>query len=364
MGSGLTRLAAVLAASLILCVGIVAASAGACPGNPNALGTSRTIVVDPREHGRIGTMDYEESLPLNDREVVLTFDDGPLPPYTNKVLDILASHCVKMTYFVVGEMAKAYPAMVRRAYDEGHTIGTHSMSHPIHFRAQPVDRGNAQIDDGIAATAAVLGDAGKVAPFFRFPGFGWTDAAHRHARERGLMVWGADVPADDWLLVGSHEVARRALHRLEAKGKGILLLHDIHKRTVDALPILLDELKARGFRVVHVVPASPERPATVTAAADWLPNARRIRVASVAPVILISDVQDPEGERYRSKSIEQLCSLGAPGDRALAIKMPRKHQRMALADGAAAKPGHGKGKPPAKVAEAVNHRPDIHGLVR
>ena len=99
-----------------------------CPGNPDALGTSRTIVVDPREHIRIGTMDYAETLPLRDREVVLTFDDGPIPPYTGKVLDILAAECVKATYFIVGTMAREYPALVRRAYAEGHTIGTHSMT--------------------------------------------------------------------------------------------------------------------------------------------------------------------------------------------------------------------------------------------
>ena len=104
--------------------------AGECPGNPDALGTSRTIVVDPRDHIRIGTMDYAETLPLVDKEVVLTFDDGPIPPYTGKVLDILAAECVKATYFIVGSMAREYPALVRRAYDDGHTIGTHSMTHP------------------------------------------------------------------------------------------------------------------------------------------------------------------------------------------------------------------------------------------
>ena len=86
-----------------MCGGLAAASAGECPGNPNALGTSRTIVVDPRDHSRIGTMDYAETLPLADHEVVLTFDDGPIPPYTSKVLDILAAECVNATYFIVGE---------------------------------------------------------------------------------------------------------------------------------------------------------------------------------------------------------------------------------------------------------------------
>src|SRR4029079_7826970 len=108
------------------------------------------------------------------------------------------------------------------------------------FRALSVERGNAQIDDGVAATAAALGDANKVAPFFRFPGFRHNPAADEHAGERGLMVWGADFPADDWKRIGAREVARRALQRLEARGKGILLLPDIHQRNSEATPLIPD----------------------------------------------------------------------------------------------------------------------------
>jgi peptidoglycan/xylan/chitin deacetylase (PgdA/CDA1 family) len=309
MDSGLARIVCLCAALLAACGGM--AAAGECPGNPHALGTSRIIVVDPREHGRIGTMDYAETLPLVDREVVLTLDDGPIPPYTAKVLDILAAECVKATYFIVGDMAKEYPALVRRAYDEGHTIGTHSMSHPLKFRAQSVERGNAQIDNGIAATAAALGDAKKVAPFFRFPGFGYTAPAEAHAAARGVMIWGADVPADDWKKIGPNEVARRAISRLEAKGKGILLLHDIHQRTVEALPAILSELKARGFRIVHVVAASPERPATVTAAADWRPNAWP-RPAPAPAAIQVAALQDLDNFSLPKKSNDELCTLAEP----------------------------------------------------
>jgi hypothetical protein len=99
------------------------------------------------------------------------------------------------------------------------------------------------------------------------------------------------------------------LHRLEAKGKGILLLHDIHQRTVEALPTIFAELKARGFRVVHVVPASAERPATVTAAADWRPGSRP---NLPPPVILIAEVQDPEGDSIARKTAMELCSLNTP----------------------------------------------------
>ena len=324
MDSGLTRSLAAFAVSLALGSGL--AVAAECPGNPNALGTSRTIVVDPRQHARIGTMDYAETLPLVDKEVVLTFDDGPIPPYTGKVLDILASECVKATYFIVGSMAREHPALVRRAYDEGHTIGTHSMTHPILFRKQSVEQANIQIDDGIAATAAALGDPDRLAPFFRFPGFGHTEAAEQHAAERGLQVWGADVPADDWRKIGSREVARRAVMRLEAKGKGILLLHDIHARTVEALPAILEELKARGFRVVHVVPAREGRPPTVTAAADWRPNSRP---HLAAPVILMASLQGLDADMLPKKTADELCSLSA-AVRETTGTASRRHGRMAL----------------------------------
>ena len=86
---------------------------------------------------------------------------------------------------------------------------------------------------------------------------------------KGLQVWSADFPADDWRHVSSARVYDLAIKRLEAKGKGILLLHDIQPRTVAALPRILHELKARGYRIVHVVPATPERPATPTEPQQW-----------------------------------------------------------------------------------------------
>src|SRR6476660_78184 len=115
---------------LLACMTAQAASAADCPGHPDALGTSRVLVVDPNEHPRIGTMQYAETLPLADREVVLTFDDGPLPKYSNQVLAILAEQCVKATFFIVGRQANANPEGVRKVAYAGHTVGTHSQNHP------------------------------------------------------------------------------------------------------------------------------------------------------------------------------------------------------------------------------------------
>ena len=124
------------------------AGAAECPNHPDAIGTSRTLVVDPTEHPLIGAFNYLESLPLEDHEVVLTFDDGPLPPYTGRVLDILASECVKVTFFMVGQMARAYPDLVKRVHAEGHTIGTHSENHPFTFARTAVDKAAREIEDG------------------------------------------------------------------------------------------------------------------------------------------------------------------------------------------------------------------------
>jgi peptidoglycan/xylan/chitin deacetylase (PgdA/CDA1 family) len=250
----------------------VAHAAADCPGNPDALGTSRTIVVDPKEHPRIGTMQYGETLPLEDHEVVLTFDDGPLPAHTNAVLQTLAAQCVKATFFLVGRMAKEFPQDVRRIHDAGHTIGTHSENHPTFFGKLPPERMSTEIDDGIAHVTAALADPSQLAPFFRIPGLRRGDLLEAELSKRGLMTWSADFPADDWRHISSTQVVNYALSRLEAKGKGVLLLHDIQARTQAALPVILQQLKARGYKIVHVVPATPDRPKTPTEPTQWVPH--------------------------------------------------------------------------------------------
>ena len=240
-----------------------------CRGNPGALGTERVITVDANEHPRVGSMQYPETLPLKDKEVVLTFDDGPLPLYTNRILEALAAECVKATFFMVGRQARAYPAEVRKVYNEGHTIATHSQSHPLIFTRLSVGAAEQEIDQGIASVSAALGDPRALAPFFRFPGLGRSHAIESYLGSHGIMTWSADFPADDWTHISGQEVMRRALERLERHGKGILLLHDIQPATALMLPQLLRELKARGYHIVQVVPAGPDRPKTLTEPESW-----------------------------------------------------------------------------------------------
>jgi peptidoglycan/xylan/chitin deacetylase (PgdA/CDA1 family) len=282
-----TVAAYVLLASII---GTGAASAAECP--PDALGVSRTIVVDPNEHPRVGSMQYTESLPLKDREVVLTFDDGPLPPYTNRILDTLASECVKATFFMVGRMVRGYPSVVRRIYNEGHTVANHSQNHPFTFHKMTVDQAAQEIEDGFASLRTALGDPKAVSPFFRIPGLLRQNSVEQYLAAHGDMTWSVDFLADDWTHISNKEVARRAISRIEARGKGILLLHDIQPATALAFPEILSELKARGFKIVHVVPATADRPKTVAEPQLWV--ARRPSEQKIWPRTLVVGAEEPE----------------------------------------------------------------------
>ncbi len=247
-----------------------------CPGNPDALGTSRVLTINPNEYNLLGTINYKQTLPLKDHEVVLTFDDGPIPPYTTSVLDTLAANCVKATYFLVGEMAAPRPYLVRRIYNEGHSIGTHSQHHPFAFQRLSMARVEREVDGGIASVNSALGDPKALSPFFRIPGFGRTNAIDSYLESKGLITWSADVDTDDWWRgTTPGALIQRTMRRLNERGRGIILMHDIHPSTALALPALLKELKANGYHVVHVVFAGeqpkslPEVVATPLEKENW-----------------------------------------------------------------------------------------------
>jgi peptidoglycan/xylan/chitin deacetylase (PgdA/CDA1 family) len=265
----ISRTAALAAVGCL--VGVISAVAPShaeeCPGNPDAIGTSRTLMIDPAEYSKVGTFNYGP-LPLQDHEVVLTFDDGPIPPSSTRVLDVLASQCVKANFFLVGEMARNFPWAVRRIYNEGHVIGTHSEDHPRRFGEMPVEKIRWEIDKGIVDVAAALGDPHKVAPFFRFPGFDRSNVAEEELAARHLVIFSTDTEEDDWRRHNAKQVINLAVSRLEKLGKGIILLHDIHPWTADALPEILKQLKEKGFHLVQVVPTPASVEAAVAAASE------------------------------------------------------------------------------------------------
>jgi peptidoglycan/xylan/chitin deacetylase (PgdA/CDA1 family) len=305
--------------------------AAECPGHPDAIGTSRTIYVDPTEHPRVGTMQYQETLPLNDHEVVLTFDDGPLPSQTNRVLDTLASECVRATFFSVGRMAQDFPNTLRRELAEGHSIGTHTQNHPLNFRHAPLTEVEEEVDQGIASVTAALGDPKDVAPFFRIPGLEREQQLDDYLNSRGLMIWSADFPADDWKHIKASEIYRRALTRIEAKHRGILLLHDIQPATVAALPMLLKELKHRGYQIVHVEPAKEDRPKTPTDPSQWLMSGNKTKWQ--AEIVSVDGVFPNEsGAKATPSNHGTSAAVSEPGEKdrvAMRIPLPPVRPRAA-----------------------------------
>ncbi len=308
--------------------GSIAAAAGElCPGNPDALGTSRMLEISPTEFSRIGSMQYTQTLPLADHEVVITFDDGPIPPYSNVILDTLASQCVKATYFLVGEMAQAYPSIVRRIYNAGHTIGTHSQNHPFAFQRLTMQGVERQVDGGIASVDSALGDQKALSPFFRIPGLGRNSAIDDYLASKSLVTWSADVVADDWKHIRAPEIVRRAMRRLEEKGRGILLLHDIHPATALALPTLLKELKDHGYHVVQVV-AAGERPESLPEP----PACIRPNKGNWPRVISASVTQDNAGKPVIRQRGEENHYRKAPptrGREPARRRLRRSYQRLA-----------------------------------
>jgi peptidoglycan/xylan/chitin deacetylase (PgdA/CDA1 family) len=240
---------------LALSVTPAPAQTAPCPGHPNALGTSRTIVLDP--HGvQVGTKHFPQTLALGPHEIVLTFDDGPSPATTSMILNALASECVKATFFIIGREAEGHPDFVRRIAAEGHTVGHHSMTHPMTLATISYPAAVNDIDRGIAAVDSALGK--KAAPFFRFPGFGSSPALLSYMDRKGFAVFGADLWVGDWILMTPEHQLVLIMNRLEQAGRGIVLFHDTQLQTARMLPAFLATLKARGWKVVHVVPTGAQ----------------------------------------------------------------------------------------------------------
>jgi peptidoglycan/xylan/chitin deacetylase (PgdA/CDA1 family) len=249
----MTRIFLLVIVAIVIPVTAVAAP---CPGNPEALGTERVIEVDSRSTPRVGRKQFPSTLPLGPKELVLTFDDGPWPGTTPKVLDALKSECVRATFFLLGRNSAAFPQLARRGLSEGHTVGHHSYSHPL-LNRMSVTKAEAEIDRGIAADELALYGTGRTTPttpFFRFPGFAANGALVERMSQRAIVVFGADVWASDWVKMGSEQELRLILSRIERVGRGIVLFHDTKAQTAQMLPAFLRELKRRGYRIVHVVP--------------------------------------------------------------------------------------------------------------
>jgi peptidoglycan/xylan/chitin deacetylase (PgdA/CDA1 family) len=218
--------------------------------NPNALGVSRTVEIDTTGGPGFGHEHFKQHDFLRNNEVVLTFDDGPWPT-TPAVLKALADQCVRATFFIVGKHATYHPDILKNVAAAGHTIGTHTWGHVDFSRKNvSVEQAKDEIEKGLSAVSASLG--APVAPFFRFVSLKHPPELVTYLGERNIAIFSTDMDSFDFTARRPEQVVNKVMTKLQKFGKGIILMHDFQKVTAEAVPDLLNQLKAGGYKVVHM----------------------------------------------------------------------------------------------------------------
>ncbi len=196
--------------------------------------------------GRTLEVDSIQDIKLGPKEVALTFDDGPVPGRTERILDTLTRYDVKATFLMVGEMAKAHPAIARKVADAGHSIGSHTWSH-ADLHKLSFDQAMADITKG---ELAVKVGTGVDPAFFRFPYLSDSKSLRTRMAQRNVVVLDVAIDSKDYFRSSPSEIVERTMATLHRRGRGIILMHDLHLRTAVMLPMLLERLKAEGYKVV------------------------------------------------------------------------------------------------------------------
>ena len=235
-----------------------APSATAIPAcdKPGGMGLARIVEIDTTGGPGFGFEHFKQYDFLRDKEVVLTFDDGPWPGNTPAVLKALADECLKATFFEIGKHATWHPEITKQVIEAGMTVGTHTWSHKDLARnpyAKDIEQAKAEIEMGISAVHMAAG-GGKVAPFFRFPALQHPPQLLSYLAERNIGVFSTDIDSRDFKLHKPEDVIKSVMSQLEKHGKGIILVHDFKHHTAEAMPELIRQLKAGGYKMVHMVP--------------------------------------------------------------------------------------------------------------
>src|SRR5450755_1967458 len=223
--------------------------------NPNALGVERVVQIDTTGGPGFGFEHFKAYDFLRDKEVVLTFDDGPWPGNTPAVLKALADNCTKALFFPIGKHAGWHPEILKQVVAAGHTVGSHTWSHKDLSKLTPEEAKN-EIEMGIAAVSISLGNT-PVAPFFRFPALRHPPEMVKYLGERNVGIFSTDMDSFDFKMRKPEQVIKSVMAKLEKHGKGIILMHDFQHATAEAAPELLKQLKAGGYKVVQVVGKTP-----------------------------------------------------------------------------------------------------------
>ena len=274
-----------------LILGAGAAAADEC--GPDKLGVARVVAVGTQGGLEVGLKTYPRTIPLADHEVILTFDDGPDATNTPKILDALHAECVRATFFEIGRNAEGLPQIARREVADGDTVAHHTWSHPqptLRYLPGGEPAARADILRGmIAVEKAAYGrdfagqdvqspkDLKLEAPFFRFPGFADTPDLRQWLAANDVGIFGVDLWASDWIKMTPEDELKLVMSRLAKNGhKGMLLLHDNHPWTAAMVPMLLRELKAEGYRIVHMTGGGPVNGPTVPAPPGWVSETERV----------------------------------------------------------------------------------------
>jgi peptidoglycan/xylan/chitin deacetylase (PgdA/CDA1 family) len=234
-------------------------SAATSCANPDALGISRVVEIDTTGGPAFGTEHFKQYDFLRDKEVVLTFDDGPWPENTPAVLKALQDNCAKATFFEIGEHATWRPDLTKELVAAGMTVGSHTWSHKDLAKnpyAKDIEQAKQEIEMGVSAVHMAAA-GGPVAPFFRFPDLQQPPEVMTYLGTRNIATFSTDIDTFDFKLHKPEDVIKSALTKLEKNGKGIILMHDFQHGTAEAMPELLRQLKANGYKLVHMVPKEP-----------------------------------------------------------------------------------------------------------
>ena len=243
-----------------------AAGASAAKGippcnNPNALGLSRVVEIDTTGGPGFGFEHFKQYDFLRDKEIVLTFDDGPWPENTAMVLKALAENCSKATFFEIGEHAIWHPEIAKMVAAAGMTIGSHTWSHKDLAKnpyAKDLEQAKQEIEMGVSAVHMAVD--GPIASFFRFPDLQHPPEMMTYLAQRNIATFSTDIDSFDFKIRKPDDVIKSVMTKLAKHGKGIILMHDFQHATAEAMPELLHQLQAGGYKVVHMVSKQPVAP--------------------------------------------------------------------------------------------------------
>lgn len=255
--------------------------------NPNALGVSRTVQLDTTGGPGLGMSQYRDYDFLQPGEVVLTFDDGPWPNTTPAVLNALAAQCVQAIFFPIGKHATWHPAVLKQVIAAGHSVGTHTWSHQNLANKTPQEAID-EIERGISAITLMAGQ--PLSPFFRFPQLRQTAELKAHLAQRNIAAFSIDIDSEDFRVHNAQKLVVSMMEKLKKKGKGILLMHDLHKWSAAAVPDLLAQLKAGGYKVVFIRPKDmlttlPEYDAAIAAELQPVKTSNARPISSVIQTV-------------------------------------------------------------------------------